>query len=125
MGPTTKFAAKRKQYQQAQDAMRSSENIVKGIRRELALHIKEKQAELAKLFPTETMNTPRAFDVFPDPGGRNAAADKPFAVLVTGYKNWHTITPKEVKEVIRIMKEDGWHHASTTDGPHTWTIRFD
>jgi hypothetical protein len=121
----TKFASKRKQYNQAQEAMRHSEAIIKDIRRELGIYIKEKEAELGKLFPLHTRKVDGAFAVVTNSGGRQAAADKPFAIVVQGYKNWHTATPKEIRAVIRIMKEDGWRHIGTDDTGHTWDIHFE
>lgn len=120
-----KFADQRKQYKRSQDALRANEEIIKGLRRQLAVHMHTKVPLIQDLLPRHI--GPRQFMVgMLDTDHRAAAAYQPFGIRVQGLKAWHVPDAKIVKAIIDIMKPDGWKTTGlqyTVNDTH-WYIDF-
>lgn len=120
-----KFADQRTQYKLSQDALISNEAIVKGIRRQLATHMRAKTTEIEALLPP--MKGPRHLTVaMLDTSPRHGAAYQPFGIRVQGMKSWHVLDTKQERAITSLMKQDGWKTTGlqqTANGSH-WYIDF-
>lgn len=120
-----KFADQRKQYKQSQDAMIANEAIVKGIRRQLATHMRTKATEIEALLPP--VKGPRHLTIaMLDTSERHGAAFQPFGIRVQGMKSWHVLDAKQERAITSLMKKDGWNTIGlqqTSTGSH-WFIDF-
>lgn len=120
-----KFADQRTQYKHSQDAMISNETIVKGIRRQLATHMRAKTTEIEALLPKA--KGPRQLTIaMLDTSPRHGAAYQPFGIRVQGMKSWYTPDTKQVRAITSLMKQDGWKTVGVqhTTGDTHWYIDF-
>lgn len=120
-----KFADQRKQYKQSQAAMKANEEIIKGLRRQLATHLHEKAPLITALLPSNV--GPRQLMIaMLDTDARAAAAYQPFGIRVQGLKTWHVPDAKVVKSITALMKPDGWKTTGLqyTDNDTHWYIDF-
>lgn len=120
-----KFADQRTQYKHSQDAMISNESIVKGIRRQLAAHMRAKATEIEAILPKS--KGPRQLTIaMMDTSERHGAAYQPFGIRVQGMKTWYTPDAKQVRAIEKVMKQDGWKTVGvqhTANDTH-WYIDF-
>lgn len=120
-----KFADQRTQYKHSQDALISNEAIVKGIRRQLATHMRAKTPEIEALLPKAT-GPQRLVISMLDTSPRHGAAYQPFGIRVQGMKAWHVLDTKQERAITSLMKQDGWKTTGlqqTASGSH-WFIDF-
>lgn len=120
-----KFADQRTQYKHSQDALIANEAIVKGIRRQLATHMRLKAPEIEALLP-KAKGPNRLVISMLDTSPRHGAAYQPFGFRVQGMKSWYEPDSKQVRAITSLMKKDGWN---TTGIQHTvndthWYIDF-
>lgn len=119
-----KFADQRKQYRQSQAALKANEEIIKGLRRQLSTHLHVKKPLLEAVLPK---SAPRQLMIaMLDTDPRAAAAYQPFGIRVQGLKTWFDPSPKIVKELVKVMKPDGWKTIGLqyTNNDTHWYIDF-
>lgn len=114
-----KFAQNRQQYNRAQQAMVANEDIVKGMRRQLATHMRELTPDLESCLPKAT-GPNRLTISMPHDSARSGAAYQSFSIQVKGITAWHDPSPKELKALRAVMKPHGWTGEFHRSATHWW-----
>lgn len=120
-----KFADQRKQYKRSQDAFKANEEIIKSIRRELTKHMHAFHPLISELLP-RNLGPRQLLIATLDTDPRAAAAYQPFGIRVQGLVSWHEPNEKVVKQIINVMKPEGWKTVGLqhTEGNTHWYIDF-